>query len=287
MHFKIECCRRVTDSAGQSTLFSMLLLLLRGASMKRVRAQLLATATVVALGSAAYAADMGVPMKAPVPAPIPYTGWQGWYLGGSIGAARLNVTANQTIGDPSAPCSRDSNGSTDLSLFSCSTGTTGFTAGVQAGYDWQSRYFVYGVVADWTWTNLKHTVTNSAVSVPFFQAKVDWLASFRGRMGLAVDDTLVYLTGGVALGELKSSAGVLFQCPDECFNSALSKTQVGWVAGAGVEHKLNQNWSVFGEFLYYDLGRATAQSTTPSGIPFAYEFTHEIFQGKLGVNYRF
>jgi outer membrane immunogenic protein len=116
--------------------------------MKKVRAQLLATATVVALGGAAYAADMGVPMKAPAPAPIPYTGWQGWYLGGSIGAARLNVTGNQTFASLSqtGPCSN----TLDLDLHSCSTGTTGFTAGVQAGYDWQSRYFVYGLVADWT-----------------------------------------------------------------------------------------------------------------------------------------
>jgi outer membrane immunogenic protein len=194
--------------------------------MKKIRAQLLATATVVALGGAAYAADMGVPMKSPAPAPIPYAGWQGWYLGGSIGAARLNVTGNQTFASLSetGPCSN----TFDLDLHSCSTGTTGFTAGVQAGYDWQSRYFVYGVVADWTWTGLKHTVTNNnvAISLPFFQAKVDWLASFRGRMGLAVDDTLVYLTGGLALGELKSSAGVLLQCPDECHDDALNKTQV-------------------------------------------------------------
>lgn len=145
------------------------------------------------------------------------------------------------------------------------------------------------MVADWTWTGLKHTVTNNnvAISLPFFQAKVDWLASFRGRMGLAVDDTLVYLTGGLALGELKSSAGVLLQCPDECHDDALNKTPVGWVAGAGVEHKLSQNWSIFGEFLYYDLGTATARSTSPSGNAFSTEFTHEIFQGKLGVNFRY
>ena len=54
--------------------------------MRKVRTQLLATAAVMALGSAAYAADMGVPMKAPPPAPIPYTNWQGFYVGGAIGA---------------------------------------------------------------------------------------------------------------------------------------------------------------------------------------------------------
>ena len=69
---------------------------------------------------------------------------------------------------------------------------------------------------------------------------------------------------------------------------SLSKVQAGWVAGAGVEHKFNQNWSVFSEFLYYDLGRASASSAQPNGdVTYTTEFTHEIFQGKLGVNYRF
>jgi outer membrane immunogenic protein len=254
--------------------------------MKKVRTHLLATVAVAALSGSAFAADMGPPLKAPPPAPIPYTGWQGFYLGGAIGAARLNTTATQTgpTEDLGGVC-------TGFALASCSTGTTGLTAGVQVGYDWQSRYFVYGVVADWTWTGLKHTLsTNRASSSAFFQAKVDWLATFRGRMGLAVDDTLVYITGGLALAELKSSVTNFSSGSDAEFGNytnALSKVQAGWVAGTGVEHKLNQNWSVFAEFLYYDLGRASASGTTPSGIAYTTEFTHEIMQGKLGVNYRF
>ena len=255
--------------------------------MKKIRTRLLATAAVAALSGSAFAADMGVPLKAPPPAPIPYTGWQGFYLGGAIGAARLNTTATTSESDPVAtrsflPCGFDF-----LDTLACSTGTTGFTAGVQAGYDWQSRYFVYGVVADWTWTGLKHSINrNTPSSATVFQAKVDWLATFRGRMGLAVDDTLVYITGGLALAELKSSAA--FTGRFEGFDDSLSEVQAGWVAGAGVEHKLNQNWSVFGEFLYYDLGRTSATAHNASGtIAYTTEFTHEIFQGKLGVNYRF
>jgi outer membrane immunogenic protein len=265
--------------------------------MRKVRAHLLTTAAVVALSGTAFAADMGLPMKAPAPAPIPYTGWQGFYLGGAIGAARLNTTAATTESGLSGfssgttfsayPCGDDSS-----NAVGCSTGTTGFTAGVQAGYDWQSRYFVYGVVADWTWTGLKHSISRgSSSSHGVFQAKVDWLATFRGRMGLAVDDTLVYITGGLALADLKSSVtGTRIVCcfTDASFDNSLSTVQAGWVAGLGVEHKLSQNWSVFSEFLYYDFGRATAsgaESVTGNGK--STEFTHEIFQGKLGVNYRF
>jgi outer membrane immunogenic protein len=257
--------------------------------MKKIRTQLLATAAVVTLSGAAYAADMGHPLKAPPPAPIPYVGWQGFYVGGAIGAARLNTTATDTaITDSAAVCTDNFR-----AIASCSTSATGFTAGAQVGYDWQSRYFVYGVVADWTWTGLKHTVSRSRPNsgntcLPFMTAKVDWLATFRGRMGLAVDDTLVYVTGGLALGHLKSSVGNQVCDSFNLCLTGVSTTRAGWVAGAGAEHKLTQNWSVFGEFLYYDFGHASASSTSLNGSnSYATEFTHEIFQGKIGLNYRF
>jgi outer membrane immunogenic protein len=264
--------------------------------MKKVRTHLLATAAIVTLGGSAFAADMGLPMKAPAPAPIPYVGWQGFYIGGNIGAARLNMTGNRTNdpGDFSGQISGCGGAAEWSSLSSCGTSATGVTAGVQVGYDWQSKYFVYGVVADWSWTNLKHSVStgNCTTIKPHFEAKVDWLASFRGRMGLAVDDTLVYITGGLALGELKSSAGITHGscvtsgCLGANYTAALSKVQAGWVAGAGVEHKLNQNWSVMGEFLYYDLGRASVTGSNDFAT-YTHEFSHEVIVGRVGLNYRF
>jgi outer membrane immunogenic protein len=258
--------------------------------MNKLRTHLLASAAVVALSGAAYAADMGLPIKAaPVPAPIPYAGWQGWYIGGAIGANRVNTTATTTFNSNSTSNTACQGGDEDA-MASCATAATGFTGGVQVGYDWQSRYFVYGVVADWTWSTAKHTVTlTGATSAPFQTAKIDWFATFRGRMGLAVDDTMVYMTGGLALGHLKSSTGCTSPCYSGAnFTNALNKTKVGWVAGVGAEHKFNQNWSVFGEFLYYDFGHASATGqTVANGNVYSTEFTHEMFQGKLGLNYRF
>ena len=40
---------------------------------------------------------------------------------------------------------------------SCAAAATGVVGGVEIGYDWQDRYFVYGVAADWTWTDLSET----------------------------------------------------------------------------------------------------------------------------------
>jgi outer membrane immunogenic protein len=254
--------------------------------MKTLRVSFLATTAAIALGGGAYAADMAV--KAPLAAPLPISSWTGGYIGGSIGTARLNVTGNQTAtgSDGMYGACGGIDGASD-GLSSCATSASGFTVGVQLGYDWQTRYFVTGVVADWTWTSLDHTVTAPNSSASFVKAKVDWLASFRGRMGLAVDDTMVYVTSGLALADLKSSAG---QNGSSCcaYTSALSDVQVGWVAGVGIEHKLSfSKVSIFAEALYYDFGHKTATGVTSSGNVYSTEFTHEIFHSKVGLNYRF
>jgi outer membrane immunogenic protein len=238
------------------------------------------------LAGSAYAADMGVPMKAPLPAPIPYAQFQGFYITGLVGAARSEVDVTQFGGTGKIPFDSPSCGS--YGLASCHDGTTGFAAGVEVGYDWQSRYFVYGVAADWTWTGLKHSRSSaSGASVWNHESKVDWLASFRGRMGLAVDDTLVYFTGGVALGQVKAS-GSFASGGSQTSSLSLDKTQAGWVAGLGVEHKLWQNWSVKAEYLYYDLGRVSTswQSTNHAGITYTTDFSTQVHVGRVGVSYR-
>jgi outer membrane immunogenic protein len=247
-----------------------------------MRKLLLATTALVALsGGAATAADMPSKAVAPLAPAIPFVNWTGPYIAGIIGVGRMNETATLS-GDPTVPL-----GPCGLYNSSCAASATGVVGGVEVGYDWQDRYFVYGVAADWTWTGLKHTQQRvSGVSIFSHQAKIDWLASFRGRMGLAVDSTLVYVTGGLALGKVKSSA---FEVDNGGFNSygALNKTAVGWVAGGGVEHKFNRNWSFKGEALYYDLGRSDATGTDSfRNGNYGTKFSHEVIVGRLGLVYR-
>ena len=246
-----------------------------------MRKLLLTTTALVALTGGAFAADLPSKAVAPMPPAIPYATWTGPYIAGIVGVGRMNETATAQSYNAVGPCGHY-NGS-------CSAGATGFVGGVEIGYDWQDRYIVYGVAADWTWTGLKKTQTQaSGISIFSHQAKIDWLASFRGRMGLAVDNTLVYVTGGVALGGLKSNAS--FSGADGLNNyGALSTTKVGWVAGGGVEHKLNRNWSIKGEALYYDLGRATATGPSSPGNgngSYSSAFQHEVIVGRMGLAYR-
>ena len=253
--------------------------------MANNRRELLTTAAVVTFSGglmmvgSANAADLAV--KAPMAAPLPVSTWSGWYIGANVGAARLNETAsnNSSVSGGSAPCAYYATGS------SCATSDTRIVGGVELGYNWQDRYYVYGVAADWMWTGLKHTTTHgSFFSFSTHQAKVDWLASFRGKAGMALDNNFIYLTGGLALAQLKSSTTWVDDSGTDANSyGALNKVQVGWVAGVGFEHKFTPQWSGKTEFLYYDLGRATA--STSAG--YSTEFTHEIFVSRVGLNYHF
>jgi outer membrane immunogenic protein len=260
-----------------------------GVLMKKLRTQLLATAAVMTLSGAAYAADMGVPMKAPPPAPIPYTNWQGFYIGGLLGVGRSNQQVN-SYGGTTTTKTGSICGS--YGAQSCTNDSTAFIGGVEVGYDWQSRYFVYGVAADWTWAGFKRDRTNaSGASIWTHQSKIQWLASFRGRMGLAVDDTLVYFTGGLALGQVKVSGQFADSSAVEAGPLNINKTQVGWVAGLGVEHKFNQNWSLKAEYLYYDLGKTSGNwqinaGGSDPGTTYTTDVNTQIHVGRVGLVYR-
>jgi outer membrane immunogenic protein len=243
--------------------------------MNKLRATLLSTTALLGLAGAARAAP-----------PEPMPSWAGAYVGANLGIARLNASATETAGYGSGygPCTGY------YGQASCSTSATGLAIGPEAGFDWQTGNYVYGIVGDWTFTDLKHTV-NANPSVSSFPtqstAQLDWLASLRGRMGITLSDTLIYFTGGVAFGHLKDNTFAQASSGNGGTYGSLNTTKVGWVAGIGIEHKLNQQWSIKGEFLYYDLGTANSPSVTRVSTTYASQFSNEVLLGQLGLAYHF
>jgi outer membrane immunogenic protein len=77
---------------------------------------------------------------------------------------------------------------------------------------------------------------------------VDYLASIRARAGYAMDDILVYATGGVAFTEAKIDGEQHGFSDDAKFND------VGGVAGGGLEWAASDMLSLRAEGLYYFFG---------------------------------
>ena len=77
------------------------------------------------------------------------------------------------------------------------------------------------------------------------QPQLNWFGTLRGRVGiLPTDRWLLYVTGGLAYGDLESSIGPV----------SISKTKAGWTVGVGVEAALWDRWTWKVEYLYMDLG---------------------------------
>ena len=241
---------------------------------------LLATASALAIVGSANAADLAVKAPAYRPAPVPL--WAGWYVGIQGG-----VVSNR--GD-----------FTDLTFTGTSSSTKiGGAGGVNFGWLGQRGSLVYGVEADWMWVGAKAKSTfanpgqGSTVSVLTFDP--NWVGTIRGKAGLALDATLVYITGGVAFGHVKNS----LVRTDTGFNQTYEEntTRVGWTMGFGVAHQATSNVVVKAEGRYVDLGKrgvdctSTVNPTQCSGAigatPYKGEFSNSLFMGLVGVDFKF
>jgi outer membrane immunogenic protein len=242
-----------------------------------------------ALALPAMAADMApAPVyKAPVPVPVAICNWCGWYVGANAGYAWSNSNSVDTTttnlsaipglnGDVGGAIAAQGTGSV-------STKSNGFIGGGQFGYNWQAGNIVYGLETDIQ--GLAESNSGSSISnvstVPGAAAvisstgtitsskSVSYLGTLRGRAGfLATPSFLVYGTGGLAYGGVKTSTTVTeslgFTDTPGFFGTSASatSTRVGWTAGAGIEWLFWSRWSAKIEYRYYDLGSVT--NTLPS-----------------------
>jgi outer membrane immunogenic protein len=122
----------------------------------------------------------------------------------------------------------------------------------------------------------------------------------RGRIGfLAAPNLLLYGTGGLAYGQVRSSAISVFPPPGsiETYAGSISDTRVGWTAGAGGERLIGNGWSIKAEYLFVDLGSVSYANpcVSPPGIcalvspPPAYQTTVTTREhvARIGVIYHF
>ena len=215
----------------------------------------------------AVAADLSVAPIYKVP-PTPPTNWTGSYIGLSGGGVWGNANVyNGTTGVEETP------------WFNLRGGLVGVTAGTQL----QSGNWVFGFEGDISITDKKGSAFQLAPGIGFNNdVKERWLSTYRGRIGVAQDNWLVYATAGGALASLQQSitAPVGVQ---------ISETQWhwGWAVGAGVEVKLNQDWSAKVEYLYVGLQDKAYFNPSPSpGFQNDQRVRADDHAVRVGVNYK-
>ena len=227
-----------------------------------MRLTVLAAAGALASASATggvLAADYGY-MPGPGPAPFVPT-WQGFYIGGHAGFGEADVegAGSAVYIDNATPALNFSGDFRDTLT------PGGFIGGAQAGYNWQFNALVFGIegdisFADWNAYSVLFDEPLDAFGVAAdavgeVSAKVDMLASVRGRLGMAFDNVLVYGTGGVAWAEAEARGTVFVDdgvTINEIDSAKKSFDDMGFVAGGGLSWMiLPQTFSVGIEGLYY------------------------------------
>jgi outer membrane immunogenic protein len=248
------------------------------------------------VGGPAMAADQAA--KAPIltKAPLmPVFSWTGFYIGGNAGGqwGQDNVATTTSVANFGLA------GATAVDLASpTAVKPRGWLAGGQVGYNVQVNHAVLGFEGDADW------VSGSAARALGFpgpapaagdtlsnSTQANFLATLRPRLGAAFDHSLLYITGGLAVGTVKTTDSMAVISGTVLESTSATATRIGWVAGGGFEYAFTDNWSAKVEALHVDLG-----GTYDTGIPCAagcvaatdivvhHKYTDNI--ARFGINYR-
>jgi len=291
--------------------------------MKKI---LLTGAALAALiGSPAFAADMALKARQVVPAPY---NWSGCYVGGNAGwiGSQDSYTLSPSgsyLNAPGGAAPPNAAGGGDFAADiakltnSYTANGSGGLIGGQIGCNAQTGQFVFGGEIDGQWTSLTSSISSAYAAFanagnPLFtdtahteqaSTKLEGLFTFRGRLGYAWDRLLVYATGGLALGEIRSATNVTFATggATSVFSGAThigstTADRAGWVIGGGAEYAFMPRWSVKAEFLYIDFGTLTYSSplvaaAAPGALGAGYSWSTRIRNhdevARVGLNYKF
>jgi outer membrane immunogenic protein len=244
----------------------------------------------------AFAADL--PVKArPMPVATVYN-WSGCYIGGNAGGKWASTRDDVTVGATTA---------TAASTASFDRATAGtFVGGGQIGCNWQQpgSNWVFGLEGDADWQRWSTTRTLGA-RVPIFvlgdtfDARSDWQASARGRIGYAFDRTLFYVTGGAAFTNVRVGSNFIATGIFPATVASDSKTLLGATLGGGFEYAFTNNWSFGVEGRYswygtqtYSAGTVAAFNTGGAAATFltapaTQSVRLDTFEATARLNYKF
>jgi outer membrane immunogenic protein len=242
--------------------------------MRKIIVASLLSLAALTVGAPANAADMVV--KAP-PLPAIYD-WSGGYVGLNAGIdwGNSSIAPNEGIVFPPYAFTVPGVGIVIVpaqfaTLPSTAGSATSIIGGGQAGYNWQSGPFVYGLEGDIDGTGLREKSSSSLSRTFFgntqtvtanFSANVDWIATVRGRLGYAVDRSLFYVTGGLAVAgtSVNTTYSITDPTPPPGFpgptplGASSSQVIAGWTLGGGGEWAIDRKWSIGVEYRHSDFG---------------------------------
>lgn len=171
--------------------------------------------------------------------------WNGPYIGANLGYGWADIGGSVTA--------VDQNGNPVFGPASHSIDADGMFGGVQVGFNRRMGNFFVGLEADLQTADISGSSTTSGPGFTYAaSASVDWFGTARARLGYATDAMLLYVTGGLAFGNV--DYGATFKSASGSLRLSSDETHTGLVLGAGVELALRPNWSLKIEYQYLNFG---------------------------------
>jgi outer membrane immunogenic protein len=167
--------------------------------------------------------------------------WTGPYIGGSAGYGWGEQSLNSAIlTDYFGPGLGGPGGSGDQFVTNPKPKMNSAFGGLQAGYNLMvNNKFLLGLEANIIGGSFKadYEATNNLNFNA--NAKLNWISTFKAKAGTLLGDTLVYVDGGVAIGNEKFNMNSGYSGARYLSND--SETLTGWVTGLGIEHPIYNN----------------------------------------------
>lgn len=252
---------------------------------EKILAALSAVSGVAIISGGAAVAGGYVPLTAQPEAvvieqqPATFGDWAGAYVGAALGYALISddvVGLDSLRDNGSVIHSQNELGSADM---------TGVNLGAHLGYRWQVASLVFGpelaieggaIEGD---GKLQPEEFHDAFGVDSAESKLNYLIGLRMKAGVITNpETLVYGTLGLAYADIDYTLNKRTASYTENFSDT------GVTAGLGVERKLSEKLSVYGEWEYRYFSYT---DVTFDEINLRTRATPEHHNLKIGVNYRF
>jgi outer membrane immunogenic protein len=248
------------------------------------------------VGSVAYAGEL--------------PGWNGWYVGVNGGGAWGRTSPTLVVGPNTQGYISLADIGPVQAAGSRSFDNSGGLAGVHVGVLHQWGPVVGGLEIGFDWMGLNNS---DAVDRLFLvgcvatgggacayrmteSIKSNWLLTFLTRVGVDFGAWYPYVTGGLAVGNVKYTAS--YQDNLLSLNSSgvgsFSDTLPGYAVGGGVEWRWDSHWSLRGEYLnvgLYQVGGAFQIHSPDPTFPalLKYNVTANVREniGRVALSYKF
>jgi outer membrane immunogenic protein len=157
----------------------------------------------------------------------------------------------------------------------------GWLAGAEVGFRTRNGNFVFGVEADWMWTNATgvSTCPNAQNFDDTCQTDIHWLATLTGQAGFAPGNVLFYAEAGAAVARESFIAN-----GPTTFTGSILNT--GLVVGGGVVVAVGGGLTIKAEYNYIHFG-TDAVPFTDGVLDDDFELTQHAHTVKIGLGFQF